>query len=72
MVKNMKRITSIVIIAISILLVGLYIVASTYSVIINVVEKDGVAEIVNEITIRDLFINDNGTYNDTYYTVKNE
>lgn len=72
MVKNMKRITSITIIAISVLLVGLYTVASTYSVIINVVEKDGVAEIVNKINIRDLLTNDNGTYNETYYTVKNE
>lgn len=68
----MKRITSIIIIAISILLVGLYTVASTYSVIINVIEKDGITEIVNEITIKDLLINDDGTYNDTYYTVKDE
>ena len=68
----MKRITSIVIIVISILLVGLYTVASTYSVIINVVEKDGITEIVNEINIKDLLTNDDGTYNDTYYMVKNE
>ena len=59
-------------IIISILLVGLYTVTSTYSVIINVIEKDGITEIVNEINIRDLLINDDGTYNDTYYTVKNE
>ena len=45
----MKRITSIIIIVISILLVGLYTVTSTYSVIINVIEKDGVNEIVNQI-----------------------
>ena len=63
----MKRITSIVIIVISILLVGLYTVASTYSVIINVIEKDGINEIVNEINIKDLLTNDNGTYNQTYY-----
>lgn len=68
----MKRITSIVIIVLSILLVGLYTVASTYSVIIDVVEKDGVTEIVNEIKIRDLLTNDDGTYNDTYYMVKDE
>lgn len=68
----MKRITSIVIIVISILLVGLYTVASTYSVIIDVVEKDGVTEIINEIKIRDLLTNDDGTYNDTYYMVKDE
>ena len=68
----MKRIMSIVIIVISILLVGLYTVASTYSVIINVVEKDGKTEIVNEIKIKDLLTNADGTYNDTYYMVKDE
>lgn len=68
----MKRITSIVIIVISILLVGLYTVASTYSVIINVIEKDGINEIVNEINIKDLLTNDDGTYNQTYYDLKNE
>lgn len=68
----MKKVTTFTITIISILLVGLYTVASTYSVIINVIEKDGLTEIVNEITIRDLLINDNGTYNDTYYNVKNE
>ena len=68
----MKKSLTITIIALSILLVGLYTVTSTYSVIIDVIEKDGVNEIVNEITIRDLLTNDNGSYNDTYYTVKNE
>lgn len=68
----MKKVTTFTIIIISILIVGLYTVASTYSVIINVIEKDGLTEIINEITIRDLLINDNGTYNDTYYNVKNE
>ena len=68
----MKKTTTIIIIIISILLVGLYTVTSTYSVIINVIEKDGLTEIVNEITIRDLLINDDGTYNDTYYLVKEE
>ena len=72
MVKYMKRITSIIIIVISILLVGLYTVTSTYSVIINVIEKDGITEIVNKITVRDLLTNDNGSYNNTYYDLKNE
>lgn len=72
MVKYMKRITSIIIIVISILLVGLYTVTSTYSVIINVIEKDGITEIVDQITVRDLLINDDGTYNQTYYDLKNE
>ena len=68
----MKRITSIIIIVISILLVGLYTITSTYSVIIDVIEKDGVTEIVNKITVRDLLTNDDGTYNQTYYDLKNE
>ena len=29
-------------------------------------------EMVDEITVRDLLINDDGSYNETYYTVKNE
>lgn len=72
MVKNMKKTTTSLIIIISIILVGLYTVTSTYSVIINVIEKDGITEIVNKITIKDLLIKDDGTYNDTYYLVKNE
>ena len=68
----MKKITTITIIFISILLVGLCTIAGTYSVIINVIEKDGLTEIINEITIRDLLINDDSTYNDTYYKVKDE
>ena len=72
MVKYMKRITSTIIIVISILLVGLYTVTSTYSVIINVIEKDGITEIVNQITIKDLLTNDDGSFNNTYYDLKNE
>ena len=68
----MKRITSTIIIVISILLVGLYTVTSTYSVIINVIEKDGITEIVNQITVRDLLTNDDGSFNNTYYDLKNE
>ena len=68
----MKKTTTIVVIILSVLLVGLYTVTSTYSVIINVIEKDGATEIINEINIRDLLINDDGTYNDTYYIVKDE
>ena len=72
MVKYMKRITSTIIIVISILLVGLYTVTSTYSVIINVIEKDGITEIVNQITVKDLLTNDDGSFNNTYYDLKNE
>ena len=68
----MKRRTTIIVVALSILLVGLYTVASTYAVIIDVIENNGVMEIVNEINIRDLLTNDDGSYNNTYYDVKNE
>lgn len=50
----------------------IYMLASTYAVIINVRENEGLREIINQITIRDLVINDDGNYNNTYYTVKNE
>ena len=68
----MKKTPAIVVIILSILVVGLYTVTSTYAVIINVIENDGITEIVNKITIRDLLINDDGTYNNTYYDVKGE
>lgn len=68
----MKKTTTFTIIVISILLIGLYTVTSTYSVIIDVIENNGIAEIVNEINIKDLLINDDGTYNDTYYIVRDE
>jgi len=68
----MKKGITITIVALSILLVALYTVTSTYSVIIDVIEKDGANEIVNEIKIRDLLTNDDGNYNQTYYDLKNE
>ena len=68
----MKRTTTIIVIAISILLVLLYTITSTYSIIIEVTEKDGITEIVNKISIRDLLMNEDGSYNDIYYTLKNE
>lgn len=67
-----KKLNSIIIIIIIISLTLAYTIASTYSVIINVTEKEGITEIVNQITIKDLVTNDNGTYNTTYYNVKNE
>ena len=68
----MKKGITIIVIALSILLVALYTVTSTYSVIIDVIEKEGTTEIINEITVRDLLINEDGSYNKTYYDVKNE
>lgn len=44
----------------------------TYAVIINVVNDNGKDKIINNISIRDLLTNDNGTYNNTYYQVKDE
>jgi len=67
---NKKKI--ILIIIISVFLIVICTLVGTYSVIINVTEEDGVDKIVNEITIRDLLTDDNGNYNNTYYTVKNE
>lgn len=46
-------------------------IAGTYAVIINVKSQNGMLEIVDKITIRDLLINDDGTFNNTYYNVKN-
>lgn len=46
-------------------------ITGTYAVIINVKSENGMLEIVNKITIKDLLINDDGTYNNTYYNVKN-
>lgn len=67
-----KKTTTIIVLVIGVILLSLYIVSSTYSVIIEVLDKDGKSEIVNQITIRDLVTNDNGTYNSTYYDALNE
>jgi len=67
-----KKVATITILVLSILLVSLYTITSTYSVIINVIEKDGKNEIINNITIKDILTDDYGNYNDAYYRVKNE
>lgn len=67
-----KKATTISILIISILLVSLYVVTNTYAVIINVIDKDGASEIINNITIRDLLTDDDGYYNRYYYDVKTE
>ena len=67
--KKSKGIISSILI---ILLVFVSTIAATYSVIINVVSNNGINEIVNVITIRDLMTDNDGEYNDTYYNVKNE
>lgn len=68
MIKNKGIIISILII----LIVFISMIAATYSVIINVASNNGINEIVNEITVRDLMIDNNGEYNNTYYDVKRE
>ena len=68
MIKNKGIISSILII----LIVFISMIAATYSVIINVASNNGINEIVNEITVRDLMIDNNGEYNNTYYEVKRE
>lgn len=67
-----KKITSILVIIVTLSLVLIYTLASTYAVIIEVRQEEGINEIVNVITIRDLVTNDDGTYNSIYYDVKNE
>lgn len=68
----MKKSKGIIISILIILLVFVSTIAATYSVIINVVSNNGINEIVNVITIKDLMTDNDGVYNDTYYNVKNE
>ena len=66
----MKR--KVVVLILLILLVGLYTVASTYSIIIEVTDNNGENTIVNTITPRDIFTDTNGNYNSLYYDVIRE
>ena len=68
----MNKKTTIIVIILSVLLVSLCTVAATYAVIIEVIENNGLTEMVNEINIKDLLTNDGGSYNKTYYDIKNE
>jgi len=68
---NRKKYTMLAIFLIGVLTV-VYTLASTYAVIINVTDENGINEIVNVITLRDLVTDDNGKYNEYYYDVKNE
>jgi len=67
-----KKITTISVLVISIVLVSLYVISSTYSVIINVINNGNKSEIIDKITIRDIVTLDNGDYNDLYYDVKSK
>ena len=68
----MKKNNIFIISIIVVILVSLCTIAGTYAVIINVTNENGVDKITNNINIRDLLTNDNGTYNNTYYQVKGE
>lgn len=67
-----KKKTTILVIFVAIILTVVYTMASTYAVLIEVKEEEGIQEIVNIITIRDLVTNDNGTYNKYYYNIVKE
>ena len=67
-----KNTSTILVILIVISLIIIYTLTSTYAIIINVKEENGIQEIVNIITLRDLLTNENGTYNNTYYDVIKE
>lgn len=56
----------------SILLLLFLTITGTYAVIIDVVNEDGEDKIINIIHIKDLLINDDGSWNNTYYDIKNE
>lgn len=66
----MKKNTIVIILLV--LLSVLLTVAGTYAVVIDVTEKDGLMEMVNTITLRDIFTDNDGNYNDLYYDVKSE
>lgn len=72
MVKYMKKNNIILISSIVVILITLCTIAGTYAVILNVTNENGTDKIINNIDIKDLLTNDNGTYNNTYYQVKNE
>lgn len=64
----MKKNTIVIILLV--LLTALLTVAGTYAVIIDVTEREGLMEMVNTITLRDIFTDNDGNYNDLYYDVK--
>ena len=68
----MKKNNIILISLIIVVLTALCTIAGTYAVIINVTNENGTDKIINNIDIKDLLTNDNGTYNNTYYQIKNE
>ncbi len=69
---NMKKMITIIGLIFSILLILLLVIRTTYSLIINVIDKDGKSEIIDMITIRELITDNNGMYINEYYDVIRE
>lgn len=68
----MNKKTLILVSFLTVLLIFISSLAVTYSAVIEVTEEDNVYKIVNDLTIKDVLTNNDNTYNNTYYTVKNE
>ena len=64
---KMKKTATIAGLVFSMLLILLLVIRTTYSLIINVIDRDGNSEMIDEITIRDLITDDNGMYISEYY-----
>lgn len=62
-----KKTITIIALLSSILLVILLIIRTTYSLIVNVTERDNAYELVDRISIKDLITDEYGAYNNYYY-----
>ena len=62
-----KKIITITGLVLSIILISLLVVRTTYSLIVDVTSKNGKVEANDRITIRDIVTNDLGEYNNYYY-----
>ena len=63
---------TISVLVISMVLISLYVISSTYSVIVNVIKGDTEDDIIERLTIRDIVTDNNGSYNSLYYDIKEE
>ena len=68
----MNKKTLILVSFLTVLLIFISSLAVTYSAVIEVTEEDNVYKIVNDLTIKDILTNNDNTFNNTYYTVKEE
>lgn len=68
----MNKKTLILVSFLTVLLIFISSLAVTYSAVIEVIEEDNVYKIVNDLTIKDILTNNDNTFNNTYYTVKDE